>query len=358
MEKYDYLLFRINSFSFSNNAILILFLIILFMERITLNSGKLNDYLHHIDPRAYGSRRMLSVFVAQFEECSIMLDAGSSNDTKKILRYLKRNEIPLSSFKYLLTTHHHFDHNGGMWKLHSELKKHNPDVKILTNQKTKELLNDCENHLNRAKRTYGNTVGIMKPIEESAFEIMEPTDFKKDVNSIDIIDKFSFNGSEIKLAVLKTPGHTHDHQSPIFIIDREIEFIFLGEAAGTIQHSSELITMPTSMPTYFSHKDYMETLENMKKIFPLKAGYSHFGVVNGKENVRKILLDNETLMEEFRTNIMKYYQEKPETRYVVEKIMPMLTPRSDLSSEDHPMFQGIALGIVYGMLMDLGYRKD
>jgi len=38
--------------------------------------------------------------------------------------------------------------------------------------------------------------------------------------------------------------------------------------------------------------------------------------------------------------------------------MPMLIPRTDLSFGPDSIFNGIALGIIYGMMMDLGYRKD
>ena len=112
------------------------------------------------------------------------------------------------------------------------------------------------------------------------------------------------------------------------------------------------------MPTYYNHEEYMATLRNLKDILPSKAGFGHFGVINGRENVRKMLLEHETFMKEFREAIIKYYSEKPETRYVLEQILPMLITRTDLSFEENSIFNGIALGIVYGMMMDLGYRKE
>ncbi|MCK4481135.1 MAG: MBL fold metallo-hydrolase, partial [Candidatus Lokiarchaeota archaeon] len=78
---------------------------------ITLKSGKINDYLHHIDLKAYGKARMLSAFLGEFDDCSILIDCGSSLEIKKLLRYFKKNQILLSAFKYLITSHHHFDHN-------------------------------------------------------------------------------------------------------------------------------------------------------------------------------------------------------------------------------------------------------
>ncbi len=327
-------------------------------EVITVNSGKIYDYLDHIDVRAYGKPRMLSVYLIEFDNGSILFDCGSSLDTKKILRYFRNNHVPLDSFRYLVTSHHHFDHNGGMYLLYAKLKKYNPNVKILTNKITMNLLNNYEEHLNRAKRTYGDLIGTMKPIEKNAFKIIEPSkNFSSDVNKLEIIDSFYKNNNEIKLGIFHTPGHTPDHQCPFLIRNNELEFIFWGEAVGTIYHASKLLTMPTSMPTYFNYNEFMETLANLKKLNPLKAGFGHFGVINGKENVRKILIEHEMFLKKFREEIILAYQEKPETKHVMEKIFPLLTPRTDLNIEGNSIFNGIALGIVYGMMMDLGYRK-
>jgi len=228
---------------------------------ITIETGKINDYLFHIDVRAYGTPRMLSVFVAQFDNSSVLIDCGSSLDTKKLVRYLKKLKIDLSSFKYLTTTHHHFDHNGGLWQLYDIIKDSNSEVKIVTNTMTKELLNDYEEHLARGKRTYGNLTGVMKPIEDSAFKIVTPSaNFNRNPNKLEFIDSFSIDGSEVKFGILRTPGHTPDHQCPVFVKDDSLDFIQLGESLGTIYHSSELITMPTSMPTYSNHEEYITTL--------------------------------------------------------------------------------------------------
>lgn len=325
---------------------------------ITINSGKINEYLHHIDLKGFGTTRMLSAILGVFDDYSILIDCGSSLDIKKALRYFKRHQIPLSSFKYLITSHHHADHNGGMWKLYEEIKKYNPQVKILTNDTTKALFNDYDHHLNRGKRTYGNLIGDMNPIEDKAFKIIEPIkNFNSDISMLDPIDSFTINESEIKLSILKTPGHTPDHQSPIFIKNGNIDFIFLGEAAGTLYHKSKLLTMPTSMPIYYNHEDYMETLDKLANLYPLKAGFGHFGVVNGKENVRETLLEHQSFMKKFKSSIITYYDEKPTTKYVLEKIMPILTLRTDLSIEKNSVFKSVALGIVYGMMLSLGLRN-
>ncbi len=327
-------------------------------EVITLKSGKVNDYLHHIDLEAYGSKRILSAFVGEFDNESVLIDCGSSLNMNKLIRYLEKKNIPLSSFKYLIPSHHHFDHNGGMWKIYEELKNYNPNIKILTNNLTKTLLNDYQNHLNRGKSTYGNYIGEMKPIEESAFEIINPSvNFSSDPNKLDIFDKFSVNGKQIQLSILNTPGHTPDHQTPLFSDQNAIDFIFLGEAAGTLYHNTKLLTMPTSMPIYYNHEDYMNSIKNLRQIKPLMAGFGHFGIVNGKDNVQNILSEHEIFMEKFKSLIIKYYSENPKTKYVFDKVLPELLPRTDFSIDGHPIFPSIVLAVVYGMMISLGYRS-
>ena len=323
---------------------------------ITLETTKINDYLHHIDLMAYGTSRRLSVYLAEFDNAITLFDCGSSLDVKRIIRYCKKNDIKLSSFKYLIPSHHHFDHAGGLWKLYNELEKYSAELKILTNRQTMDLLNNFEEHLARAKRTYGDLIGTMEKIEESAFRIIEPsTQFNV---AVPPIAEFEVNNSKVQLVIYKTPGHTPDHTCPAFIRDGKIEFIFWGEAAGTIYNATKLIKMHTSMTVYYNNKDYMKTLSNLKKLIVQKEGFGHFGVINGTDNIKAILDEHETFLKVFRQKIIEFYAEKPETKYVFEKILPFLIPRTDLPIDSNPIFKNIALGIVYGMMMDLGYRKD
>ena len=301
---------------------------------------------------------ILSSFIAEFDDAVLFLDCGSSLEITRLMKYSKKNKINLHNVRYLITTHHHFDHCGGMWRLYNKIKKYSPDVKIITNEKTKELLNDFDFHLSRAKRTFGNYIGKMKPIEDDAFKLIKPTEnFENGISCIDVIDAFEVKNSIIELGILHTPGHTPDHQCPVFIRNGEIDFIFYGEAVGTIYHSTKLITMPTSMPVFFNYKDYMETLNKLKQLSPLKAGFGHFGVVNGRDNLHETLIEHERFMKDFRAKVIKYYSEKPETSYIYDKILPLFLTRTDLKGSAHPIMNNLILAVVYGMMMDLGYRK-
>ncbi|TFF97300.1 MAG: MBL fold metallo-hydrolase [Promethearchaeota archaeon] len=328
-------------------------------KTIITQSGRVNEFIHLLDLKEFGIKNILSSYIGVFDNNCIIMDSGSSRDSPKIIEYLNQNQIPLHNVSYLLTTHHHFDHNGGMWKLYQKIKKHNPNVKILTNAKTKALLNEYEFHLARGMRTYGNLVGEMRRIPDKAFEIIgASTNFSKDPSNLDIIKTFKKNGEEVKLSVLKTPGHTPDHQSIVFIKNNEINFIFFGEAVGTLYHSNELITSPTSMPIFFDYDTYMDSLTNLMKLeTPLRCGFGHHGVVEGKKNIKYLLEEHENFMKDFHIKVKKFYEENPTTKYVFKKIKPYFQKRYQINSHGKDIFDNIILGLVYGMMMSLGYRS-
>jgi len=318
-------------------------------DKIIAKPKKINDYLHFFDLGG----GMLSGYITEFDDCFLCMDVGSSFHVKNVLRYAKRNNLSLSSFKYFIPSHHHYDHGGGLWKIIDVIKEHNSDVKILTNNQTKDFLNNYESHFQRARNAFGPMVGEMRAIEDKYFKIINVSEDPEDLK---IIETFNVNGSEIELAILKTPGHVPDHECPVFIKDGEVDFIFLGEAAGFLQHNTELLTLPVSAPPLYSFKDDMETIRKLKKLKASMCGFAHYGVVVGKANVEEILTDHEIFMKEFRARIIEYHEEKDDTRYISEKIAPSLIHRSSNFTKNSEFAQYTALQGVYGVMIDLGYR--
>ncbi|MFX0070420.1 MAG: MBL fold metallo-hydrolase [Candidatus Hermodarchaeota archaeon] len=333
------------------------------VNSIILKTGKVNDYLHIVDLHQYGLERIASIFIAEFDDYIMIFDCGTSLNTKRLLRYFKRNNLNLASVKYIVVSHYHFDHMGGAWKLFNEIEKFNPNVRILSCQLTRERYNNFKNEPSyiHSRKTFGGLLGEIKEIKESAFKVIEPIDEFEKINEVfNFVDTFTLKDKEIKFTLIKTPGHTSDHISPLLIKDGKIDFIYVGEALGLMNQSKELITGPSSGAPDFNYKDHMNTLKNFKKIKPLSIGFSHFGMVLGKQNIQKLIYDHELYMKEFRKRVIKYYEEKPETKYVFDKIYDFLIARAEARNgyTDNPIVVKLILSVVYGMMMDLGYRKD
>ena len=241
---------------------------------IITTSGKITSEIYHLDIEQYGLPRSCSIFLLTTSESVVIMDTGTSNDVNSILNLMRSNNLPLKKTKYLVPSHHHFDHLGGGWKLWKTIRKFNPEMKILTIERTKKLLQNPKSHLKRAKRTYGDFVGSMEPLpDDNAYEIVEP----------DEPIKIPGLKRSKHLQLVSTPGHTYDHICPTLFENNKAKFTYLGEAAGSLLHSQKLVTLPSSMPPEFNFKIYIKSLEKIIDLMPLNTRYAHAGAVRGYE---------------------------------------------------------------------------
>ncbi|MFX0012498.1 MAG: hypothetical protein ACFE9R_19445, partial [Candidatus Hermodarchaeota archaeon] len=107
------------------------------------------------------------------------------------------------------------------------------------------------------------------------------------------------------------------------------------------------------------YKDYMTSLDTLRELNPLSAGFCHAGYVAGLNNVKELMDEHKEMMIQFRKMVIAYYKENQETKYVFEKIWPWLKTKSDVGKEytDNELIRKLCLSMVYGMMVDLGYRK-
>jgi hypothetical protein len=104
----------------------------------------------------------------------------------------------------------------------------------------------------------------------------------------------------------------------------------------------------------------MRTLSNLQKLkTPQRLGMTHFGVIVGKKNVRYFMEEHETFLKDFRSKVIQYYDEKPETKYVVDKLAPYFVDRTDMpgAGKENFALNDTLLAVIYGMMLDLGYRE-
>jgi len=274
------------------------------------------------------------------------MDTGTSFDISSILEFMKSNGISLRSVKYLVPTHHHFDHFGGGWKLWETIKRINSEVKVLTTEKTKKQLQSPKNHIKNAKRTFGEFVGTINPLPDDAFEIVDPDESIK-IQGLDRTNQFQ---------LISTPGHSPDHVCPTLFKNNKVSFMYIGEAAGSLLHSTKLVTLSTSMPPDYKYKDYMTSLEKIIELKPSIVGYCHFGGVKGEKKVLLALEDNIEYSDFFRNYVQRKYEERGETRYIVEQYMTEeLRKRTDFPHLE--LINNVIVGVVYGQLIDLGLRN-
>ncbi|MBN2156405.1 MAG: MBL fold metallo-hydrolase [Candidatus Lokiarchaeota archaeon] len=321
---------------------------------IISTAGEFIESVHLIDLNQYGMSKITSSFLLHWDNSTIIFDVGTSDDYRKVLSYMRKHHISRDSVKYLIPSHHHFDHFGAGWKILTKLEKYNPKIKILATELHKTYLQHPENHLKAARSTYGEFVGRMEPIPDRFFQLIEP-------DTKILLDE----ERELELSLISTPGHTKDHVCPTIFMEGSTYFSYFGEAAGTLFNKEELLTLPTSMPTEFNYEEYMQSLKKIQGLEIENAGFCHYGAVTSLKDVKLIVEDQIKFVPIFREFVKNNYEKFKATRSVVEAtIQELFLERSSFHrTEDlKEVYKGIstrnALALVYGMLVDLGYKKN
>ncbi len=315
---------------------------------IITKPGRIDDCIHLVDVFQYFMKRVCTAFIVETPDAAAIIDTGVSDDVIKILRYMKKHDIPRRKVQFLVPSHFHFDHFGGGWKLWQAIKEENPRVKVATTERTKAQLQDATAHIQRASRTFGaDFVGEMKPLPDEAYTIIDPG------------DTIPLDGLETnqKLTIIDTPGHTPDHVCPTLLdAPKHARFMFLGEAAGALFHSTKLATFGTSMPPDFNFNDYVASLKKIMEYKPDLVGYCHFGAVKGQEHAWNVMQDNLDFTFHFRDFVKENFEKHGSIRPVVEKFIAEEAPaRIDWAQTQ--LLTQILVALIYGQLVDLGLKQ-
>ncbi|MHA1727504.1 MAG: MBL fold metallo-hydrolase [Promethearchaeota archaeon] len=318
---------------------------------ILKHPGKITENIYLNDTLQFGVNGVTTSFWYWDKKTLLLIDVGTSENVESLINslnlFLKEHELSYSNVYGVTGSHYHFDHMGGATELWKRLVKKNPDFKILVPKDMHNLIQDAEGHIKGADTTFRGFVGTMEPGPEEAFEIV-----KKDSDlPLDLED-----GNKIRL--ISTPGHTPDYCSPTLFKDGEVVFCYSGEAAGNLYHSSKIISTVSSMPSNFNFDVYMKSLEKIISLKPHALGMCHFGALTGKDECSFYLQDQKKHIVDFRNAVIKFYNEKPSVRYVIERMGTKYWEDRIDPVDKANLMMNLKLALTYGMMIDLGYRES
>jgi hypothetical protein len=308
---------------------------------------KIGD-LYVIDTLQFNLNKITSVFCWFDGDKALLLDCGTSDNTKTILSKLQSNSIPLTKLVGVVPSHYHFDHGGGSFNLWKTMKDINPSFKIYTNSLTKTKLQNPESHLRGAQSTFGKFVGTMEPPPDEAFTLVEP----------DGLLPLEFKNN-VRVKLLHTPGHTPDHCSPSFFCKENCLFSFAAESCGTIYRTDKALSTSSSMPPNFSYDTYMKSFEKICSLSPEIIGLCHFGLITG-EDVAFFLNDHKNFMQDLKNAIISAFKEDPSTAHVMQATEYLWRDRFGAEllgmKGSEQFFGNLRLALTYGIMVDLNLR--
>ncbi|KKM63542.1 hypothetical protein LCGC14_1510440 [marine sediment metagenome] len=222
-----------------------------------------NLYEIHLDLEGPRFTSFLSSWVYFDNDICFIVDPGPTSVIGSLKKALKTIGIKDEKINYILLTHIHLDHAGGV----GELIKSFSGAKIICHPRAFKHLINPERLWEGSLKVLGDMAkfyGKMVPVSEDRIEFQ----------------KIIYNG---RIKIIETPGHAPHHQS--YLLDK---YLFIGEAAGVnIPLEKNIYTRPATPPV-FNYEIWSSSLMKLLKenLTDHKICYAHFGI---RENAGELL---------------------------------------------------------------------
>jgi glyoxylase-like metal-dependent hydrolase (beta-lactamase superfamily II) len=192
------------------------------------------------------------------------VDVGPSTSAPHLLAALSDLGLQREDVWYVLATHVHLDHAGGVGVMMREL----PNATLVVHPRGARHMIDPSKLIAGATAVYGEeeikrTYGEILPVPEERVVIAE--------------DNFTldFNGRPIHF--WDTPGHAKHHNC---IVDEKTRSVFTGDAFGLsyreFDSEDQVFILPTTSPVQFDPEDMHATIDRVANYQPSAVMLTHF----------------------------------------------------------------------------------
>ncbi|MFH1381370.1 MAG: MBL fold metallo-hydrolase [Chloroflexota bacterium] len=186
-----------------------------------------------------------------------LIDIGPKSSIANIVPGLSQLNIDPDEVSYILLTHIHLDHAGGVGTL---LKKM-PNAQVVVHERGAPHLIDPTRLWEDSQRVLGQRAqeyGDMEPVAPDKIIVGQ--------------EGMLLHIGNTELEVLETPGHAPHHMS---FFDRNEGRLFLGEMGGVYLEEADLIR--PACPSPFNLEQKLDSLNRLINLKPKSLCYGHFG---------------------------------------------------------------------------------
>ena len=221
-----------------------------------------------------------------------LVDAGNNKDGKKIVAYL--NELGVEHFEYVIGTHAHEDHIGGMDDI---IKNFSIDYFYMPKTEVDMITyTEIKDELNKKGIKY-ETPKIDKSFKMSQvqFKVLWIDDNKEDINATSIVLKVTYQNTSYLLMADATTDVEHQ------ILEKDLESDLIKVAHHGSNHSSSAIFLKKVNPKYAiisvgTPNDYgfpkQVTLEKLEKLNTLVLRTDELGTIIASSDGNNIYFDS------------------------------------------------------------------
>lgn len=195
-----------------------------------------------------------------------IIDTSASPSIPHLLEGLKSLQISPEQIDYLIVTHIHLDHAGGVGKM----LEYCPNATVIVHPKGARHIMDPSRLIQGAKLVYGDKFNSLFdpiiPIEENRVLIMNDGDCLA-------------LSEQCTLTFYDTPGHANHHFS---IHDSSINGVYTGDTVGVNYEAviNQPFFLPSTSPNQFDPAKMLKSAQKIKELDPTYIYFGHFGGTN------------------------------------------------------------------------------
>ncbi len=224
-----------------------------------INVSQVAEGIYLIDPEDRPGNTC-SVYLIVDRRLSLV-ETGPTVQVETILKGLAQIGYPPTSIDYIIPTHIHLDHGGGVGYAAHQF----PHTMVVVHERGARHLVDPSKLIAGTKQIYG------EDFEQEYGPILAvPEERLKVVRDGDIIPL-----GDRQLRVIYSPGHAPHH---ICLLESTSRGLFCGEALGAYFAQENKVT-PLANPGEFDLELALETINKLRGVTPQMLFFSHFGVV-------------------------------------------------------------------------------
>ncbi len=240
---------------------------------------ELNDGIFRIDAM-YQRPGLACCYLLRQGDAAVLIDTGTTHTVPTVLELLKQQGLRPEQVKYVMPTHVHLDHAGGVGELMQAL----PQAELVVHPYGARHMIDPTKLQAGATAVYGEEqfakdFGRLIPVPEQ--RVIEATDgYTLDLNGR-------------QLVCLDTPGHARHHYC---VYDEQSNGFFSGDTFGISyrefdNHNGQFIFAP-STPVQFDPEAWHQTIDRLMGYEPRYMYLTHFGRIDDLPRMAEVLHQN------------------------------------------------------------------
>lgn len=214
-----------------------------------------------IDTRMGGYSGITSSYLIE-SSAPCLIETGTARSAPTVIEAVKSRGIDADDLAWIVVTHIHLDHAGGV----GDLARAFPHARIAVHASGARHLADPTRLVASAHRVFGEAMdrlfGDLLPTEPERLVILE------DAGALDL-------GDGRLLTTFHNPGHAKHH---VALVDSMTGDLYTGDAAGVfVPETGDY--RPATPPPDFDLDLALDSLARMRAVAPTRLLFSHFGPV-------------------------------------------------------------------------------